>query len=249
MLMTLASLACVAAVVGGDRGWFSANGGSNQPAVGAVGGQRPTSTPEPRTSATPQPAATRKISPSPSSGSTGTHIASGYRFPLSGCQVSYSASHHDYPATDIFAPRGCVYVSPVAGRVDEVSRENRWSSETNNGRDRGGLFVSVRGGDGVRYYGAHLEAVLPSVHRGIMVAPGTPLGRVGDSGSAAGTGTHLHFGLSWPTAAGYWWIRRGTVSPSPYLDAWRTGHQLSPVPAVEAARRAYGDDSSCHVYC
>jgi peptidoglycan LD-endopeptidase LytH len=170
-------------------------------------------------------------------------------FPVAVCTVSYGSTHHDYPATDVFAARGCPFVSPVAGEVDEVNRVDRWSPATNHGSDRGGLFVSVVGLDGVRYYGAHLEAVLPRVRPGLPVSAGAPLGRVGDTGSAAGTGTHLHFGLSWPTPSGYWWIRRGTVPPARYLDAWREGHDLSPARAVREARVAYGDDGRCHAYC
>jgi murein DD-endopeptidase MepM/ murein hydrolase activator NlpD len=170
-------------------------------------------------------------------------------FPVSGCSTSYAAAHHDYPAADVFAARGCLFVSPVAGRVDEVSLVDRWRASTNRGADRGGLMVSVIGRDGVRYYGAHLEQVFANVRAGLMVKAGTPLGRVGDTGSARGVGTHLHFGLSWPTPAGYWWIRRGAVAPAGFLDAWRAGRESSPVAAVATARRAYGDDSRCHAYC
>jgi peptidoglycan LD-endopeptidase LytH len=170
-------------------------------------------------------------------------------FPVAGCRTSYARAHHDYPAADVFAARGCLFVSPVAGRVDEVNRVDRWHSTTNRGADRGGLMVSVVGRDGVRYYGAHLEDVLRSVHPGRPVRAGTPLGHVGDTGSARGVGTHLHFGLSWPTPAGYWWIRRGAVAPATYLDAWRIGHDASPVTAVRRAREDYGDDTRCHAYC
>ncbi|HEX8134740.1 MAG TPA: M23 family peptidase, partial [Actinomycetes bacterium] len=82
-----------------------------------------------------------------------------YRFPVAGCQASYGRSHHDYPATDIFAARGCAFVAPVDGRVDEVSSTDRWSPASNRGADRGGRSVSIVGVDGVRYYGSHLEAV------------------------------------------------------------------------------------------
>ncbi len=172
-----------------------------------------------------------------------------YVFPVPGCAASYARSHHDYPAADIFAAPGCAFVSPVSGRVDEVSRVDRWDASTNHGADRGGLFVAIVGVDGVRYYGAHLRRVAPNVEPGLRVAAGAPLGRVGDTGSARGTGSHLHFGLSWPTPAGHWWIRRGVVPPAPYLDAWRAGHGLSPVAAVTERRRTYGDDASCRVHC
>ena len=170
-------------------------------------------------------------------------------FPLAGCSTSYAQSHHDYPAVDVFARRGCLFVSPVAGRVDEVNRVDRWSSSTNRGADRGGLSVSIVGVDGVRYYGSHLESVLTNIAPGSRVSPGTPLGHVGDTGSARGVGTHLHFGLSWPTPAGYWWIRRGAVSPGAFLDAWRRGRDVAPAPAVRRVHRTYGDDSRCRSYC
>ncbi len=169
--------------------------------------------------------------------------------PVAGCSTSYARAHHDYPAADVFAARGCLFVAPVTGRVDEVNRLDRWRSATNRGADRGGLMVSVVGRDGVRYYGAHLEKVFPSITAGLVVEAGTPLGRVGDTGSARGVGAHLHFGLSWPTKAGYWWVRRGVVPPAAFLDAWRAGRNSSPVAATVNARRAYGEDSICRNFC
>jgi len=142
-----------------------------------------------------------------------------------------------------------LFVSPVAGLVDEVNLVSRWNKATNRGHDRGGLMVSLVGVDGVRYYGAHLESVLPAVRPGVTVLPGTPLGTVGDTGSARGVGAHLHFGMSWPTAQGYWWIRRGAVAPAAFLDAWQRGRASSPVTVVAAAQKAYGDDSRCDAYC
>lgn len=195
----------------------------------------------PRAAVWPSPRVTRGTTPAPR--------APRYTFPIAGCETQYATAHHDYPATDVFAPRGCLFVSPVAGVVDEVNRVDHWDPSTNVGADRGGLSVSVVGEDGVRYYGSHLEAVRARIRPGTRVGPGTPLGRIGDSGSARGVGTHLHFGISWPTPPGRWWIRRGAVAPAQYLDAWQAGRDLSPAPAVATARRAYGDDSRCHAYC
>ena len=48
---------------------------------------------------------------------------------------------------------------PIDGVVDEVSRTDSWSGKTNLGIDRGGLYVSIIGTDGVRYYGSHLRTV------------------------------------------------------------------------------------------
>jgi murein DD-endopeptidase MepM/ murein hydrolase activator NlpD len=173
-----------------------------------------------------------------------------YRFPVAGCRVRYGRVHHDYPAADMFAGRGCAFVAPVAGRVDEVTRSDRWSEGSDRGADRGGRSVSLVGVDGVRYYGSHLEAVAPGIAEGVRVRAGQVLGRIGDSGSARGTATHLHFGISWPTRPGIWWVRRGMVPPARYLDSWRAGGDLSPAAAVRRARAAAGRDvPACRARC
>lgn len=170
-----------------------------------------------------------------------------YAFPVRGCSVSYGHSHHDYPATDIFAARGCRVVSPVTGVVDEVSSVDRWSSSTNLGADRGGLSFSVVGVDGVRYYGSHLNTVI--VRPGQHVTVGQQVGTVGNTGDARGIATHLHFGISWPTRHGVWWVRRGEVYPWPYLDSWRAGGSRSPAAAVATRHRQLGDVPPCQVDC
>jgi murein DD-endopeptidase MepM/ murein hydrolase activator NlpD len=173
-----------------------------------------------------------------------------YRFPVAGCRARYANAHHDYPAADMFTQRNCTFVAPVAGRVDEVTRTDRWDPATNRGADRGGRSVSLVGVDGVRYYGSHLEAVLPGVVPGLRVRAGQPLGRIGNSGSARVTDVHLHFAISWPTRPGIWWVRRGVVPPARYLDSWRTGGDLSPVKAVQAALEAAGSPvPACRSYC
>ncbi len=170
-------------------------------------------------------------------------------FPIRGCTASASLSHHDYPASDIFAKVGCAFVSPVSGRVDEVTRVDRWDPRTNIGRDRGGLSISVVGVDGVRYYGSHLSEIGAGIRPGLQVRAGQTLGLIGNTGSARVTPPHLHFGISWPTPAGHWWIRRGAVAPQPFLTAWRHGRQLSPAAAVTKAHHAYGPDHGCRSYC
>ena len=173
-----------------------------------------------------------------------------YRFPVAGCRASYANAHHDYPAADMFTRRNCAFVAPVAGRVDEVTRTDRWDPATNRGADRGGRSVSLVGVDGVRYYGSHLEAVLPGVVPGLQVRAGQPLGRIGNSGSARATAVHLHFAISWPTRPGVWWIRRGVVPPARYLDSWRAGGNRSPAGAVQAALEAAGSTvPRCRSYC
>ena len=167
-----------------------------------------------------------------------------YTFPVAGCTVTYSKYHHDYPASDIFAKKGCAFVSPIAGVVDEVNTVDKWSGKTNLGADRGGLSISIIGDDGLRYYGSHLSKIESSIVPGYKVATGEKLGEIGSTGSARGTKPHLHFGISYPTEKGIWWVRRGVgleegkTSPWKYLQAWQAGKDLKPkliVPSVMPA--------------
>jgi hypothetical protein len=164
-----------------------------------------------------------------------------YTFPVSGCAVKYGKYHHDYPATDIDAKKGCAFVAPIAGVIDEVNIVDKWSGKTNLGADRGGLSISLIGDDGNRYYGSHLSKIEANIIPGLRVATGEKLGEIGTSGSARGTKPHLHFGISYPTEKGVWWIRRGVglekgkTSPWKYLQAWQVGKDLKPkvvIPAV-----------------
>ena len=157
-----------------------------------------------------------------------------YTFPVAGCTVTYSKYHHDYPASDIFAKKGCAFVSPVAGVVDEVNSVDKWSGKTNLGADRGGLSISIIGDDGLRYYGSHLSKIEANIVPGYKVATGEKLGEIGSTGSARGTKPHLHFGISYPTEKGIWWVRRGVglekgkPSPWKYVQAWQVGKDLKP---------------------
>jgi len=164
-----------------------------------------------------------------------------YVFPVAGCEVNYAKAHHDYAATDILAKAGCKFVAPINGVVDEVNRIDAWSGKTNLGIDRGGLYVSIIGEDGVRYYGSHLRSIPASIQSGVVVKAGRFLGTIGATGSARGTAPHLHFGISWPTPPQTWWVRRGEVLPWKYLDAWKAGKDLSPVKQVNARKLKVGE--------
>lgn len=222
--------------------------------VTGCAGDRPAAAPE-KTATTARPATaaptTAAPTPPPTTPPRTTAPARvSYAFPVAGCRATYGRAHHDYPATDVFAKAGCAFVSPVEGRVDEVERSDRWDGRTNRGADRGGRYVSVVGVDGVRYYGSHLRSVAAGIRPGARVTRGTKLGEVGTTGSARGTPPHLHFGLSWPTKPGVWWVRRGAVAPWPYLDSWRAGGDRSPAAAVTEARRAAGAGvPPCEGYC
>ena len=164
-----------------------------------------------------------------------------YAFPIANCKATYGKYHHDYPATDIQAKKGCAFVAPINGVVEDVNRKDSWSGKTNLGKDRGGLSVSIIGDDGVRYYGSHLRSIPATIQPGVSVTAGQELGSIGNTGSARGTSPHLHFGISWPTPENIWWVRRGAVLPWKYLDAWKKGRDLSPVKAVDAAKSKVGE--------
>jgi len=168
--------------------------------------------------------------------------APNYVFPITGCAVRYAHSHHNYPATDILTKTGCKFVATTSGTVDEVNRVDKFNWKTNLGADRGGLFVSIVGDDGVRYYGSHLSKVAPGIEPGVRVAAGDLLGLVGTSGDARGTASHVHYGISWPTPAKIWWVRRGELYPWRYLDGWRVGKDVSPAKAVAALEKKLGQE-------
>lgn len=159
-----------------------------------------------------------------------------YVFPVTGCAVKYVRAHHDYPATDILAKKGCTVVAVTNGVVEYVARKDVWNGKTNLGQDRGGLAISIIGDDGVRYYGSHFSKIEAGVDVGVRVIAGQKIGEVGNTGSAKGTSPHLHFGISWPTQPNDWKIRRGKVSPFTYLNAWKAGTDKSPAIEVEKAR-------------
>lgn len=169
-----------------------------------------------------------------------------YRYPVIG-HSSYAGvgSHSDYPAADIIANCGLPVVSPVDGVVLEVSRVDLWAQGIRNRSTRGGKFVSIKGVDGVRYYGSHLSVVLKGIKAGVPVVAGQQVGNVGRTGRAGAC--HLHFGIS-PVCyrTGDWWIRRGVVWPQPYLTSWRKRpyYHRSPRREVREWREAYGCPAS-----
>lgn len=85
---------------------------------------------------------------------------------------------------DIFARRGTPVRSATVGVIVDVSD-----------RGLGGRQVWVIGPGRERYYYAHLDGWAEGLARGQVVQPGDLLGRVGDSGNAKGTPTHLHWGI------------------------------------------------------
>ncbi|MGH3355325.1 MAG: M23 family metallopeptidase, partial [Nocardioidaceae bacterium] len=197
----------------------------------------------PRAVASDSPAATPDVgpgNPAASSDAAPVRVAARYAFPVRG-RTSYSRVHHDYPAADVFARCGTEVVAPTGGVVLEVMRRDRFDPDVDNPALRGGRSWSLAGDDGVRYYGSHLAAVSDRVVRGRRLRAGAHIGQVGQSGNARGSGCHLHFGLS-PVCRGRgdWWVRRGTVSPYPFLRAWERGRDRSPEDAVRRWRGRHG---------
>lgn len=192
-----------------------------EPPPGAAAGAPPTTTAQ--TTTAPTTTAPSTVVP-PATTTTTTVVQVSYVFPLGPPSVGdYGRGHHDYPATDIFTAVGTPFVAVTSGTVDAVSTVDRWGPADNDPALRGGLFVSIVGDDGVRYYGSHLSAVEEGISPGVRVASGQALGRTGRSGNARNTPPHLHFGVSRPTEPDDWEVRRGQLDPYPFLEAWRSG--------------------------
>lgn len=106
------------------------------------------------------------------------------------------AGRRRHEGMDIFAPRGAPVLAATEGIV------------LRSGKNKlGGNVVWVMGPGGQRHYYAHLER-FGAIHTGMRIQPGTVLGHVGNSGNAAGTPPHLHYGIY--TAA-------GAINPYPLL--------------------------------
>jgi peptidoglycan LD-endopeptidase LytH len=87
---------------------------------------------------------------------------------------------------DIFAPRG----TPIRSTTEGVI-------ESKGMRGLGGLVVTVLGPGGYRHYYAHLEDVAAQTV-GEWVHAGEIIGYVGNSGNAAVSSPHLHYGIYTP---------------------------------------------------
>lgn len=167
---------------------------------------------------------------STSAPTTTTTLVLEHHFPIEPVSVvDYGPGHHDYPATDMFCPPGSTFVAVTSGTVDFVSDTDLWDPATDDPVVRGGLSVAIVGDDGVRYYGSHLSSVAPGITAGVRVEAGDVLGATGNSGNARFTDPHLHFGVSHPTTADDWAVRRGEVDTYPLLQAWERGENVTPV--------------------
>jgi peptidoglycan LD-endopeptidase LytH len=105
---------------------------------------------------------------------------------------------------DILAPRNTPIRSVTEGIV-----------EIKGMRGLGGQVVTITGPGGYRHYYAHLEEYGPQV-AGDWVEAGEIIGTVGNSGNAAVSPTHLHYGIYAPSGVAinpYIYLRRGEPFP------------------------------------
>jgi murein DD-endopeptidase MepM/ murein hydrolase activator NlpD len=141
-----------------------------------------------------------------------------YCFPVQPVdKAAFSDGGHSYPAIDIFGKRGCTFVAPVSGVVEDLQKNDEWDKKVNDPDKKGGKWVSLRGDDGFRYYGSHLESVSEKIRVGQRLQPGDVLGYIGNSGNAQDTPAHLHFGISYASTPYSWQTRRGEIVPYHFL--------------------------------
>jgi peptidoglycan LD-endopeptidase LytH len=129
--------------------------------------------------------------PVPVAGVAKARLSDSYGDPRSGGR--------QHEGIDIFAERNTPVLSATEGYVSGLGT---------NGL--GGITVWVTGPAGWRHYYAHLER-WGDVRRGQWVEAGTVIGYVGNSGNAAATSPHLHYGIYPPSG--------GTLNPYPLLAA------------------------------
>lgn len=150
-----------------------------------------------RTRAAPAPKA------APATGRTGVIASGNWVCPVQGPHAFSNdwgqprSGGRRHQGNDILAARGTPVVANVSGVV------NRHTSSL------GGLSYYLRGGDGVTYYGAHLQSYSSAVG---SVSAGTVIGYVGTSGNASGGPPHLHFEMH-PGGG-------GAVNPYPTLSKY-----------------------------
>lgn len=101
-----------------------------------------------------------------------------------------------HEGVDIFARRGTPVLAATEGIVLRVGT-NRL----------GGRVVWVLGPGGQRHYYAHLDSY-GDVHAGMRIDAGKIVGFVGNTGNAATTPPHLHYGI---------YTAGGAINPYPFL--------------------------------
>jgi murein DD-endopeptidase MepM/ murein hydrolase activator NlpD len=114
------------------------------------------------------------------------------RMPVFGAKVSNVSDtwkaardvNRVHEGQDIFAEKGTPVFSATDGYVRRIGTNTL-----------GGNHVFVTGAGGRRYYYAHLDSAAEGLAVGQKVTTDTVLGFVGNTGNAATTPSHLHFGM------------------------------------------------------
>ncbi|WP_345765832.1 MULTISPECIES: M23 family metallopeptidase [Chryseobacterium] len=110
--------------------------------------------------------------------------------------ASRDGGGRSHEGVDIFASRGTPVVAVTDGVITRTGNQGL-----------GGKQVWLRDGIlGNSYYYAHLDSIL--TEGGRQIRTGDTLGRIGNTGNAAGGPTHLHFGI---------YTTGGAVDPYPYI--------------------------------
>jgi murein DD-endopeptidase MepM/ murein hydrolase activator NlpD len=86
---------------------------------------------------------------------------------------------------DIFAPRGTEVVAVTDGIISYIGDQRL-----------GGHCIWLTTENGASFYYAHLDRWAPGLYEGMEVQSGDLLGFVGNTGNAAHTPSHLHFGVN-----------------------------------------------------
>ncbi|CAH0282038.1 L-Ala--D-Glu endopeptidase [Massilia sp. Bi118] len=118
---------------------------------------------------------------------------------------------------DIFARRGTPVLAATEGIVMRVGT-NRL----------GGQVVWVLGPGGQRHYYAHLDSY-GDVHAGMRIDAGKIVGYVGNTGNAATTPPHLHYGI---------YTAGGAINPYPFLRHGPTSARMGATRHAEAGTSA-----------
>jgi len=106
---------------------------------------------------------------------------------------------------DVLAPAG----TPVLAAADGVIIGNRPSAV-------GGNVLWVMGAGRRLYYYAHMRELAPGMHLGRLARRGETIGTVGNTGNAARTPPHLHFGI-YVVASHFYPLRYSPIDPYPIL--------------------------------
>lgn len=186
------------------------------PGATAVGGGQPT----------PGSTETWEVVGTETSSSSGSHS---YMFPVSPADSAEFAEDQGLksPAVLIYAPEGTNVVAATSGTIELVSTEDKYDPAVAADDTKGGIYVSIIGDDGFRYYYSQMASVVEGLEPGKQVFAGAILGTVGQSGNGNKIPPHVYFAISSSTPDD-WATRRGTIQPHKYLKAWLAGENITP---------------------